>query len=486
MIQQTLYQAQEQRQEQIIAPHQIQSLAMLTAPFLEIHTLINQELETNPTLERLNSDGEQLAGDPIEDLCSPEELNDEVAALAAEKDEFLANLMQLEGTWRDYLPPEHAKSFSTGVDEEKRKYFFDSLTNRFTLSDSLLEQLRTNGCKGRMGELCELIIGSIWESGYLRTDLADLASISNATTDEMNAALQLVQSFDPPGVAARDLRECLLLQLEREGKNNSLSYKVVDKYLDEVGKNRIPEIGKALKISSASLYEVIYEIKKLHPRPGNIIASTSEHYVMPEVFIEKDADGNFLASSNKDQIPRLKISSRYLRIMEDPSTSEEVRSYIKEKILNGNLLIKSLSHRQSTIQRIAGKIVEYQKDFFNDGEEAMKPLTMSQVADEIGVHETTVSRAIANKYVQTPRGIFQLKHFFTSGFETADGESLSSISIRKKIQAIISEEDPAHPISDQRIVRSLKEQGLKVARRTVAKYRDAMGIPSSHMRKNYG
>ena len=337
----------------------------------------------------------------------------------------------------------------------------------------------------KLKKIGEAIIGSISESGYLRSQLADLAIICNANMGEMNKTLELIQSFDPPGVGAQNLRECLLLQLRRSGKSGTLAYKVIDKHLDKLAKNRIPDIAKALKISQASLYEVVYEIKRLNPKPGHVIASSKELYVLPEVFVDKNSNDGFSVSGNKDNAPLIRISARYLKLMEDPSTPKEVRNYIKEKINSGNLLIKSLSQRQSTIHNITERIVEHQKEFFANGEESMKPLTMAQVAEEIGVHETTVSRAIASKYVQTPRGIFPLKHFFTSGFQTDDGESLSSISIRKKIQALISEEDPAHPISDQKIVELLTEQGLSVARRTVAKYREALSIPSSHMRKNY-
>ncbi len=485
MIQQSLYQSAELRQEQVIAPHQIQSLEMLTAPYLEMQALINQEIELNPTLERLDTKGEQLIGDPMEDASAPASNNDESAGIAAEKDEFLANLMQLDDSWKDYLPPSHAKAYSSS-DEEKRKYFFDSLVAKTSLSDHLMEQMRTNDCTTRLREIGEAVIGSISESGYLRTKVEDIAIICNASKDDVLEVLRLIQSFDPPGVGARDLRECLILQLQRAGKKNTLAYKVVDKYLEKLGKNRIPEIAKGLGISPAALYDVIYEIRQLKPKPGNVIESSAEHYVVPEVFIKKDGNNGLVVTTNKDNTPTLRVSTRYLKLLEDPNTPDDVKAYIKEKVTNSNLLIKSLSQRQSTIHRIAERIVAHQRDFFENGDESMKPLTMGRVADEIGVHETTVSRATSNKYVQSPQGIFPFKHFFTSGFETDAGDALSSVSIRKKIQAIISEEDPSRPISDQKIVKLLTDSGLTVARRTVAKYREALGIPSSHRRKNYG
>ena len=485
MVQQILYQSPELRQEQVIAPYQIQSLEMLTAPYLEMQALINQELEANPTLERLSSNGEQLVGDPVEEMGAPPKNDNDAAGIAAEKDEFVANLMQLDDSWRDYLPPDHSKSFSTRDDEDKRQYFFDSLVTQKTLSDYLLEQLRTNNTSARIKEIGEAIIGSISDSGYLRTSLPDIAVLCNANAEEVNTALRLIQTFDPPGIGARDLKECLLLQMERNGQKGTLAYKVVSKYLDKLAKNRIPEIAKALKVTPAMLYDVIYEIRQLQPKPGHIIEPTHEQYILPEVFIENDTNGKLTVTTNKDNQPILRISTRYLRIMEDPSTPPEVRQYIKEKINSSNLLLKSLTQRQSTIKSITERIVAHQKEFFEHGEEAMKPLTMAQVASEVGVHETTVSRAIANKYVQTPRGIYPLKHFFTSGFQTDNGDALSSHSIMKKIEALVSEEDPAHPISDKKIVEFLEKEGLKVARRTVAKYRESLGIASSHMRKNH-
>ena len=485
MVQQILYQSPELRQEQVIAPYQIQSLEMLTAPYLEMQALITHELEINPTLERLSSNGEQLVGDPIEDLGVPPKNDNDAAGLIAEKDEFIANIMQLDDSWRDYVPPDHSKTFSTRDDEDKRQYFFDSLATRQTLSDYLMEQLRTNNCSLRMKEIGEAIIGCISDSGYLRNELTDLAPLCNATIEEMNTALNLIQSFDPPGVGARNLKECLLLQLERKGEKGTLAYKVINKYLDKLAKNRIPEIAKALKVSPAVLQDVNYEIKQLNPKPGHVIESTNEHYILPELFIEKDGNNQLVVSTNKDNTPALRISARYLKIMEDPNTPVEVRNYIKQKVSSGNLLMKSISQRQSTILSITEKIVEHQKDFFIKGEEAMKPLIMAKIASEVGVHETTVSRAIANKYVQTPRGIFPLKHFFTSGFQTDNGNSVSSHSIMNKIKETVSKEDPAHPVSDQKIVKLLAEQGINVARRTVAKYRESLGIASSHIRKNH-
>ena len=322
-------------------------------------------------------------------------------------------------------------------------------------------------------------------TGYLRLSLDDLARTAGTTPEDMQRALTLVQSFEPAGIAARDLRECLLLQLVRLGRQDSLAYQVVDKYLEELARNHVPQVARALGVTPAALYEAMTEVKQLQPRPGNAVDTQDVQYILAELTVEQNEEGEYVVRTHRDYLPRLRISAHYLRILEDPDIAKEVKQYVKDKITGGNLLIKSIAQRQTTLQRIAEVVVARQHGYFEQGEEALVPLTMNQVAEEIGVHETTVSRALASKYVQTPRGLLPLKYFFTGGYETDGGEQLSSHSIKHKIQSLISEEDPAKPISDQAIMDQLKAQGLNVARRTVAKYREELGIPSSHLRKSF-
>jgi RNA polymerase sigma-54 factor len=486
MVQQSLNLSQDLslRQEQIIAPHQIQSLEILAIPLMDLQARVNQELQENPTLEQLDSETERLVGDPVSEASAPDAPED-LAGHVAENDQYLANLMQLDEMWRDYVPPSHTRQFSSEDDEEKRRYFFDSLTADKTLADDLLEQLSTSDADAALRRLAEVIIGSLDATGYLRMSVDELARTAGAHHDDMLRALALVQSFEPAGIAARDLRECLQLQLQRLGRQDSLAYRVVDKHLEDLARNHIPQVARALGVTPAALYEAMTEIKQLQPRPGNAVESNDTQYILPELTVEKNEDGEYVVRTHRDYLPRLRISAQYLRILEDPQVPREVKQYVKDKITGGNLLIKSIAQRQTTLQRIAEVIVQRQYGYFDQGEEALVPLTMNQVAEEIGVHETTVSRAIASKYVQTPRGLLPLKFFFTGGYATADGEQLSSHSIKHKIQSLISEEDPARPISDQQIMDQLKAQGLTVARRTVAKYREELGIPSSHLRKSF-
>ncbi len=489
MVQQGLYYSQELaiRQEQQLAPHQIMSLEILTVPLMDLQARLNQEIETNPTIERSESAGEQLVGDPLEDMTASASADSELAGTAVEKDEALASLVQLDDSWHDYVPPSHARQVCSSDDVERRRYFFDSLTAEKSLEDDLLEQLRTSDIPDDVKELGEVLIGNIDEMGYLRVDIEEMLSADlsgRITRDKLDDALATIQAFEPAGIGARDLRECLLLQLERAGRDGSLAHKIVDKYLQEVSRNHIPQVAKALGVSTVTIYDAWKEVQQLQPRPGSAVSGGSAQYVLPEVTVTKEGD-DYVVTSNREYMPKISITERYLMLLDKPETPTEIKNYIREKINNGKLLIKSLSQRQSTVQRIAEVIVERQQDFFDLGEDQLKPMTMSEVADVIGVHETTVSRAIANKFVQTPRGLLPLKHFFAGGFKAEDGAMKSSRSVKHMIQQMVGEENPKKPLSDQAIVKLLTEEGLKVARRTVAKYREELGIQSSHLRRNH-
>lgn len=496
----------QQKQIQTLAVQQIQSLKILQLAVQDLHLHIQEEMASNPALEIGNSPnddqtmdagdpleersdfGEQLLGDPLSSTDAPGNTEDEGAAQAAEHDEFIAGLVQMEENWRDYMPAEHTQSLGSRDDEEKRNFFFNSLVARQTITDELLEQLHTlTDIDKEMIQLGEIIIGNLDERGYLRTPPDELARLARVAEEKMLAALHLVQDFDPPGIAAQNLRECLLIQLRRQGKEQSVAARIVDSHLDLVARNRIPELAKKLKLPLSTINEALQEIRRLQPHPGNSESNESEPYILPEVFIEKDENGAYKVRSNRDTFPRLRISPLYLKLLQDPETSAETQAYLREKINSAKQLMYSLSQRKSTIHRITEILVEKQYDFLETGEEALRPLTMMEVAEEIGVHETTVSRAIANKYVQTPRGLYPLRFFFSSAsYASGDGDEVSASAIKSKIQALISEEDTRHPYSDQKLAKLLAVDGLKVARRTVAKYREALGIPPSNLRKTHG
>jgi RNA polymerase sigma-54 factor len=292
-----------------------------------------------------------------------------------------------------------------------------------------------------------------------------------------------VQSFDPVGIGALDLRDCLLIQLERLGKHHSLEYRIVDHHLDDLARKRYPQIAKKLSVSPEQITKAAEFIATLDPRPGSRFGEDTNTYVTPDVTVERIGD-EWLVSMNSEQIPRLRISNAYKDLMASGS-GREAKAYIRDKIRAGKFLIKSIHQRQQTIQAIATEIVARQEGFLEQGPSRLKPMNMAQIADKVGVHETTVSRAVSGKYMATPHGVYEMKYFFTTGYETEDGESLSNTSVKQTLGEMISAENPKKPYSDKSLVEELEKRGIKIARRTVAKYREEMNILPSHMRRSY-
>jgi RNA polymerase sigma-54 factor len=276
----------------------------------------------------------------------------------------------------------------------------------------------------------------------------------------------------------------LLIQLRRLGKDQSLEYRIVDRFLEDLGKRRFPEIARRLGTTPEQVQRAANFVATLDPKPGQIFTSDPNNYVLPDVTVER-IGGEWMISLNGDQIPHLRISNTYKDLMASERSKDEVRDYIREKIRSGKFLIKSIHQRQQTISNIAHRIVDRQKDFLEYGPSALKPMTMVQIADEVGVHETTVSRAISGKYMSTPHGVFEMKYFFTPGYQTADGEAMSNTSVKGIISELVKDEDQKNPLSDKEIVEMLSEKGIPIARRTVAKYRNELGILPSNMRKTY-
>lgn len=476
---QGMIQNNEMRQEQTLTPQQLQSLDILYAPVLELQQKINQELASNPILELADPEQEELP-EPV-----PGEQKTELGSERDDMEDELAKILEL--TASGYVSPAEA-SLPSGFDpedeEERQAYLFDSIVDEMSMQEQLLEQLRCADADPETIRVAEAVIGGIDESGYLKTHPADIATGAGCSIEQAEKAIQLVQTFDPPGIGARDLKECLLIQLKHLGKDSPELVEIVQNHLDEIARNKLPQLAKTLNISLEKLNADIGEIKKLNPYPGNLISDTKPVYIIPEVTVERDGD-EFKVVSSDSYIPHLRISKFYLKLLEDPGTPDDVRSYIRSKVTNGNGLMKSLEQRQKTIKRIADIIVAAQHDFFSRGVEYLKPMTMQQVADKLDLHETTISRAIANKYIRTPLGIFDFKYFFTSGFQSKEGEEISSRGVKEIIRDLVDKENPASPLSDSKLTALLKERGLDVARRTVAKYREELGIQSSHLRRSF-
>jgi RNA polymerase sigma-54 factor len=472
MASQGMQQSQNLSLQQVLAPQLQQSLLILQAPLLELRNLVQQEMETNPVLEELP--------DPPK---SEEENEPEAAADENFKEEF-DKLAKLDEEWRDYMAQSGSYTARSQEAEDKRQFFFDSIPTQETLQQHLMAQLNQTALSAHDRKTAELIIGNIDDNGFLQTKPEEMALNTGIPKEDFEHMLTLIQSFYPPGVGARDLRECLLIQLKREGRQNSLEHRIVADHMQDLGKRRFPEIARRMGITVEQVQKCANNIAQLDPRPGAIFAAAPQNYVLPDVTVEK-INGEYQVILNGEQIPHLRISNTYKDIMSRDGNGSEVKDYIREKIRSGKFLIKSIHQRQQTISNIAHQIVKRQREFFERGTSQLKPMTMVQVADAVGVHETTVSRAISGKYMATPQGVFEMKYFFTPGYQTASGDSMSNTSVKEAILDLVGDENGSAPLSDKEIVEILSKRGIPIARRTVAKYRTELNILPSNMRRKY-
>src|SRR2546426_1693398 len=472
-----MQQTQSLALQQVLSPQLQQSLLILQTPLLELRNLVQQEMETNPVLEELPE--EARTGERGEaDGSADDNFDNEFQKLAS-----------LDEEWRDYMAQSASYSFDGSRNsreaQDKRQFLFDSIPVQDTLQQNLIGQLNQSVLSASDRKAAELIIGNIDDNGFLQSTPDEMALNSGIPTEDFEKMLVLIQGFYPPGVGARDLRECLLIQLQRQGRERSLEYKIVSEHMEDLGRRRFPEIARRMGISVEDVQKAADNIGRLNPRPGQVFAAAPQNYVLPDVTVEK-VDGEYQITLNDEQIPHLRISNLYKDIIASGNTqSGEVKDYIRDKIRSGKFLIRSIHQRQQTISNIAKQIVSRQRDFLEHGRSHLKPMTMADVADVVGVHETTVSRAVSGKYMATPQGIFEMKYFFTSGYQTATGESLSNTSVKEAILDLVKHENGSAPLSDHEIVEILSERGIPIARRTVAKYRTELNILPSHMRRKY-
>lgn len=470
-----LHQTQTQRQQQVLAPQLRQSLEILLAPVQDLQTLIAREVELNPTLDVVEPERERVEVEPERS----EEFDD---VSEREFDEEYEMLARLDEDNRESFKRNEILQRPSSDAEAKRQFMLESMTASPTLQQHLKEQLEYSSLQGLELQLGEMMIGSLDDDGYLSISLEDLAASVGMEMEEVEDVLDEIQGFDPVGVASRSLRECLMQQLSRSGKRGTLEYKIVQHHLQDLARHRYGEIARKLGATEEEVRAAAEHIASLDPRPGRRYANEDAVYVVPEVFVKK-INGRWRVRTNDRELPRIRISKHYRDMMEDPSTDKQTRRYIRDKIRGGGFLMKSMGQRQDTIKRIAEEIVAHQEPFLEKGVKHLKPLTMSEIADKLGIHETTVSRAVGNKYMQTPRGTFEMKYFFTPGYRNESGNTVSNKTIKDAIQDLVDEEDKAKPLSDQAMVTALREQGYKVARRTIAKYRDELHILPSHLRK---
>jgi RNA polymerase sigma-54 factor len=459
------------KMQQVLAPHLFQSLEILQMPLLDLQQMIKQELSENPTLEATEQQADaQIEIEQGTKDVEREEFDNEIEKLAALGEEWGDNFYE-------------NRQVSGGSDaEEKYQYMMDSLSESSSLHDELLEQLTLSSLNEYERKIAGIVLGNIDDDGYLQLDVDDLLSLPNFPAETLDKILDTIHDFDPPGVGARDLRECLMLQLKRAGREDTQEYQLVSEHLDLLGRHKYDDIARAMGLTQERVKELAAAVAKLDPKPGRNFSEDRIEYVTPEIIVERK-DGEYVITQNKKPYPNLFISRKYLQMLKDPNTSKEVKTYIREKITKSKQFIQSIDQRMSTIYRIAVEIVRIQRDFFDHGVSKLRPLNMKTVADLLEVHETTISRATTGKYMQTPRGLLSMKYFFKPGIMTASGEAISNESVKSALGEIVIGEDKKKPYSDAKLVNLLEEQGMKIARRTVAKYRDQLRILPSHLRK---
>ncbi len=479
-------QVQKQTQSLVLAPQLRQSLKILQAPTLELRNLILEELQINPTLEEFSNEGVTLEVENPErddDYTGGQDEDFESREMNLGENDYSV-LNNLNEDYREYFAQESRSNVYTTEDAEKRQHFFDSLVAETSLQEHLIQQADMSDLTDQEKEAFYYLIGSLDDHGFLTASIPDSALAANLPLKAMQKAAETLRSLDPPGIGCRDLQDCLLQQLQLKGRGNALPAKIIRSHFDLLLRHRIPEIARKLSAPAEEVHRAIEEIASLDPSPGRKFSEDTNRVVIPDVTVEK-VDDQWVIHLNNDYVPRLRISSTYKEILASGKIRGKDREYLREQIRSGKFLINSIEQRQQTIQRITEELLKFQHDFFEEGVSSLRPLTMSQVAKEVGVHETTVSRAIANKYIETPHGVFDFKYFFTPGYKGGDGQSVSNTTIKERIARIIESESPSKPFSDQKIVKILAEEQITIARRTVAKYREELGILPTNLRRRY-
>lgn len=449
----------EQSQKLIMTPELKQAITVLTLPALELTNYIQQQLEENPVLEL--PDG----------LVEPD---------LPQSDDGTTDLKELFADSSDL-------GIGSGISREKREITFEPVAvQHSSLQDYLKFQLHIIKLTPRQSKIGDYIIDNINHDGYLTVSIGEIAEVIRVNNSEVNDILSIIKTFDPSGVGASNLSECLKLQLDSSDARYDLLLKMVEDHLDDIACNRLALVAKELKLTIKETQELVTAIKTLDPKPGlQYTQENSAEYILPDVVIER-VGNEYVVLVNDTTVPRLNINSYYRNLVRsDLQVDDSVRKFVEGKLNSALWLIKSIEQRRFTLYKVASVVVEYQKEFLNKGIAFLVPLTLREVAEKVGVHESTVSRAISNKYVQTPRGTFSWKFFFASGIITTEGDAASANWVKKLIQDIISVENTSQPFSDQKLTDMLQEKGINISRRTVAKYREDLGLPSSSKRKRY-
>jgi RNA polymerase sigma-54 factor len=466
-----------------MTPSLQQAIKLLQLSKLELQEVLNQELLENPLLEETAEEAkpEETEAETTDQKTDADEEAKKAAEKEKDKEKDSFDEIDYDAYFQDYIE----YGYNPRMSEEHEEFPIENtLTRPPNLTDHLTWQLMMSDASPRIKEIGQFIIGNIDEDGYLRASNEEIEAAGPYTAEEVAQAVKVIQTLDPIGVGARDLRECLLLQLDFLEIDVPLVDVIIRDHWDMFMQRHFVQLAKALSIDMKTLEGLVELIKHLDPKPGRKYSNERAIYVEPDVYVHKVGD-EYVIVLNEDGMPKLRINSSYRSMLAsmDSKQDGETVNYIKDKIRSAVWLIKSLDQRQRTIYKVAESIVKHQREFLEKGIDYLRPLVLRDVADDIQMHESTVSRVVSNKYMHTPRGLFLMKYFFHSGIDSETGEDISSLTVKKKIQSFIEAEDPRKPLSDSKIMKILNDEGINIARRTVAKYRDELNIPSSTDRK---
>ena len=467
-------------QKQILTPGLVQMVSVLLLNKLELREMINQEMVANPVLEELGESVpslEEVEQQKNEAVKPAAPASDQQVVTGDNRDSF--EEIDFGSFFADYLDPGYK---SPAAEVIEKPSFENFLSRPASLSDHLEWQLSLSICPDAVGDAGHSIIGNLNEDGYVTATPEEIAQTGGHKMEDVQAALALVQEFDPLGVAARDLRECLLIQLRTLAPENTLAQQVVSEHLKQLQNKQYREIARALDRPVKAVERCVELIRKLDPRPGQRYNNAQARLIEPDVAFVRMGDG-YQIIMNEDGLPQLRLSRHYRRLLQESGTTREVRSYVKERFTSAIQLIKNIEQRKQTIIRVCEAIIRRQGEFLDKGIDQLRPMMIKEVAEEVGVHPSTVSRAVANKYAHTPQGVYELRFFFSEAVQGPSGASTSLINLKRLVKKMIEDEDSVHPLTDDQIARRLREKGICVTRRTVAKYREDMRIPSTHQRR---
>jgi len=467
-----------QSQRVVMTPLLQQAIQLLQLSTLELQEVVQKELLENPLLEETP----EVPDAPEGSSTTPE------SPTAPTPEPLPLETTPREERQTDDLPfdlnqvmfDDHEERSLVAQEDRDDLPFENIVRSVSSLTDHLDEQLRFATEESLTRRIGGEIIGNLDEDGYLRAELQEIADRCQASVADVEKVLALVQGFDPPGVAARNIQECLLIQLKSDPNPDPVSVEIVEDHFEDLTRRRYPDIARALKLPLDRIMESVEEIMGLEPKPGRRFGGNDSRYIVPDVVVHKMGNG-YTVVLNEDGIPRLRVNALYRSLLRN--SGDEARAYVEQKLRSAVWLIKSVDQRQRTLRKVTQSIVKFQREFLDKGLPCLRPLSLRDVGEDIGMHESTISRVTTNKYVETPQGLFELKYFFHSGIASDTGEMVSSVSIKKKIRDMVAAEEASKPLSDQDVALVLRGQGLTIARRTVAKYREELGILPSHQRR---